>query len=359
MANFLQGVGIATEAQGRMEAEDVARERAQSEASLVNDYAKRTLLFNKLMPEVIRAFMAKKAMAGMPNRDAQDIATLTEWAGAAPGMANGGAIPMMPTIPSAAAPTKFNGLYDDTKMKSEMPSVMDGVVQAWQNPLRQPTYTAGPDAATQMLHAFANGGAIDSNGVMAYRNGGKVKKKKDKKWIQSAIKHPGALHKQMGVPEGKKIPAGALERAAKAGGKLGKRARLAQTLRGFGDGGEVGPETFMDKLRERFQYYSSALKGPEKKKEGPPAEKPENSATRALRRRVDQAEEDAGVTEKKKHGGVVHGPGSGTSDSVPATIGGTMPARLSNGEYVIPADVVNKFGKDYFDQMVQKHHRRV
>ena len=55
--------------------------------------------------------------------------------------------------------------------------------------------------------------------------------KKKKKWIQSAIKHPGALHKQLGVPAGKKIPAKKLEKAAKAKGTLGKRARLAQTLK--------------------------------------------------------------------------------------------------------------------------------
>lgn len=51
------------------------------------------------------------------------------------------------------------------------------------------------------------------------------------KWIQKAIKKPGALHKQLGVPEGKKIPASKLETAAEKGGKLGKRARLAQTLK--------------------------------------------------------------------------------------------------------------------------------
>ena len=50
------------------------------------------------------------------------------------------------------------------------------------------------------------------------------------KWIQKAIKKPGALHKQLGVPEGEKIPAGKLSAAAKEGGKLGQRARLAQTL---------------------------------------------------------------------------------------------------------------------------------
>jgi hypothetical protein len=52
-----------------------------------------------------------------------------------------------------------------------------------------------------------------------------------KKWIQSAIRKPGALHKQMGVPAGKKIPAGKLAKAAKSGGKLGQRARLTETLK--------------------------------------------------------------------------------------------------------------------------------
>lgn len=41
----------------------------------------------------------------------------------------------------------------------------------------------------------------------------------------------GALHKQMGVPADKKIPGKKLEKAASKGGKLGKRARLAETLK--------------------------------------------------------------------------------------------------------------------------------
>lgn len=53
------------------------------------------------------------------------------------------------------------------------------------------------------------------------------------KWIGSAIKHPGALHRELGVAEGKKIPKAKLVAAAKKGGKLGKRARLAQTLSRF------------------------------------------------------------------------------------------------------------------------------
>ena len=54
-----------------------------------------------------------------------------------------------------------------------------------------------------------------------------------KNWIAGAIKHPGALHKQLGVPQGQKIPAKKLAAAASKGGTLGKRARLAETLKGF------------------------------------------------------------------------------------------------------------------------------
>ncbi len=55
--------------------------------------------------------------------------------------------------------------------------------------------------------------------------------KKPKNWIKGAIKKPGALRKALGAKKGKDIPAKKLAKAAKAGGKLGKRARLAQTLK--------------------------------------------------------------------------------------------------------------------------------
>jgi hypothetical protein len=52
-------------------------------------------------------------------------------------------------------------------------------------------------------------------------------------WISGAIKHPGGLHKSLGVPQGQKIPAGKIAAAASKGGKVGKQARLAQTLKGM------------------------------------------------------------------------------------------------------------------------------
>ena len=53
------------------------------------------------------------------------------------------------------------------------------------------------------------------------------------KWIQKAIKKPGALRKELGAKPGKPIPAAKLAAAAKKPGKIGKRARLAETLKGL------------------------------------------------------------------------------------------------------------------------------
>ena len=51
------------------------------------------------------------------------------------------------------------------------------------------------------------------------------------KWIQHAIKKAGALRKALGVKEGHTIPEKKLAAAAKKPGKIGQRARLAETLK--------------------------------------------------------------------------------------------------------------------------------
>lgn len=63
--------------------------------------------------------------------------------------------------------------------------------------------------------------------VEMFKKGGVTKDK----WIKDAIKKPGSLRKSLGVKEGQSIPSGKLAKAAKAPGKTGQRARLAQTLK--------------------------------------------------------------------------------------------------------------------------------
>ena len=58
-----------------------------------------------------------------------------------------------------------------------------------------------------------------------------AKKKKKPNWIKGAIKRPGALHRALGVPEGESIPEGKIAAAARKGGRVGRQARLAQTLK--------------------------------------------------------------------------------------------------------------------------------
>lgn len=58
--------------------------------------------------------------------------------------------------------------------------------------------------------------------------------KEQKKWIQAAIKKPEALHRELKVPENKKIPTAKLKQAEHSKNPLErKRADLAKTLKGF------------------------------------------------------------------------------------------------------------------------------
>lgn len=54
-----------------------------------------------------------------------------------------------------------------------------------------------------------------------------------KQWIKEAIKKPGALHKALGVPADKKIPAKKLAVKESDSPLMKKRKTLAKTLRGF------------------------------------------------------------------------------------------------------------------------------
>jgi len=49
-------------------------------------------------------------------------------------------------------------------------------------------------------------------------------------------RHKGALHRQLHVPVGEKIPTNVLRKAVKRGGLLARRARAALTLRKMGRG---------------------------------------------------------------------------------------------------------------------------
>lgn len=56
----------------------------------------------------------------------------------------------------------------------------------------------------------------------------------EKKFIKKAIKHPGKLHRELGVPEGEKIPAKKMKKALHSKNTTIRReANLAKTLKSF------------------------------------------------------------------------------------------------------------------------------
>lgn len=69
-----------------------------------------------------------------------------------------------------------------------------------------------------------------------------------KNWIAEATKNKGGLHRSLDVPEGKKISKSKLKKAAKSKGKVGKQARLAETLEGF----NKAKKAVTPKGRQRF-----------------------------------------------------------------------------------------------------------
>jgi hypothetical protein len=53
---------------------------------------------------------------------------------------------------------------------------------------------------------------------------------------------------------------------------------------------------------------------------------------------------------------LLRGPGDGMSDNIPATIGNRQPARLADGEFVVPADVVSGLGNGSTEAGAKKLH---
>jgi hypothetical protein len=94
----------------------------------------------------------------------------------------------------------------------------------------RPSRGMGDMKASKMPKAKTIRRKDNPDDVTMYAKGGSTK------FIQKAIKKPGALRAELGAKKGEPIPAKKLAKAAKAPGKLGQRARFAQVLKGFKKG---------------------------------------------------------------------------------------------------------------------------
>lgn len=146
--------------------------------------------------------------------------------------------------------TAYNQFLEERNAPRDTAQFMSQIIRGYNPPTTTTTNTSTPATAGQMgasplaqlagagigayglSQAFAKGGQVDMRsggavprGIGHYAKGG---------WIKGAVRRPGQLHKDLGVPQGKKIPPAKIAAAAKAPGKLGQRARFAQTMAGIG-----------------------------------------------------------------------------------------------------------------------------
>jgi hypothetical protein len=82
--------------------------------------------------------------------------------------------------------------------------------------------------------AFRDSCDSGSHGMMPSYNPANAKPRgttgKGGNWIAAATKNKGGLHRSLGVPVKQKIPDREIAAAVEKGGRVGKQARLAQTL---------------------------------------------------------------------------------------------------------------------------------
>jgi hypothetical protein len=113
----------------------------------------------------------------------------------------------------------------------------------------------------------------------------------------------------------------------KYSGAIGNTAARSMGNAGFGIGQTIG------------NYRPSTNEN------GPNSTPPNESPNEAVNY---NAYDDAGYAD----GGIIDGPGTGRSDSIPAVIDGKAPARVSDGEYHIAANVVARIGKARLDGLL-------
>jgi hypothetical protein len=123
-------------------------------------------------------------------------------------------------------------------------------------------------------------------------------------------------------------------RASQAFGNLTDKQKLLA-----GGAGIAGLGMVSDQLRggiPKKKPYSGALS---QYRFDPSAYRPYNYATGGI----------ASLGSFSDGGRMLKGPGDGMSDSIPASIGSKQPARLADGEFVVPADVVSHLGNGSTD----------
>ena len=125
-------------------------------------------------------------------------------------------------------------------------------------------------------------------------------------------------------------------------------------------GADVGTYTDTDPNTARLDPYNAALYRLNKARAKAGIKQPAEIKKAAALGDVEEAAKGGIMQGHSDLGGysdggrMLKGPGDGMSDSIPATIGRRQPARLADGEFVVPADVVSHLGNGSTDAGARK-----
>lgn len=301
--SFLQTAGIASQASDAFDADRQAMRLAGQREKIQQNAIDDDALYRQIVQLAYAHERAREAAKAKP-KGAVEMPT----APTAPNMntASNGFEADVQQMANGGPVTaeKFSGIYDDTKVVDRMPTGLAESMNDWDQPhyMHGHHYHEAVHDLVTHVNRLANGGSVSGdmyNGVQLYANGGGVER------IEKA--KPGEITK--GIPDDKPAPSDEADIENAKPGSIKK-----------------GVEDESNPLR---RFLDERLGG---KKDAP---------------------------KKMKGGGAVRGPGTSTSDSVPAKGPGGKPFALSNGEYVLSADTVRAVGKPNLDKLQSQYHKKV
>lgn len=127
----------------------------------------------------------------------------------------------------------------------------------------------------------------------------------------------------------------------------GGSLRMKRMQMGEGIFKDTNPNTANLGAAEAAEYY---VRNTAKRSKVPYTKMPKTNIEDLGEIKVGPAKAAGGSIGGYSDGGrMLKGPGDGMSDSIPATIGNKQPARLADGEFVVPADVVSHLGNGSTD----------
>jgi hypothetical protein len=163
------------------------------------------------------------------------------------------------------------------------------------------------------LNQLGNQQSLSQAQILGYAEGGDVSNYRQDQAALNLNQLPS-----LNVNTGEQIPAGGLD-----GLRLDKMNPLGQMYYNLISSSGIKPSIASDKQTQDFFYNT-------------PITYAADPQTQQFRKLME--------TGKMAKGGYLDGAGDGMSDSIPATIEGKQPARLADGEFVVPADVVSHIG---------------